>query len=250
MRRATLPSMPDDNGVPPGSIGTLPLDAPVTREELERALRRMNYALDTLREEMLMLAGQVVATADVAGIEPAVEAATPAAIQAIRENDELETTRLSIGDCEDKYKAAVNGPDCLSILPICKGRCCQFHFALSSQDLDEGVIRWDYGKPYLIRQRLEDHRCVHSDPGNGACTVYEHRPRPCRVYDCRSDQRIWADFDKRILADESPFARKEEPKKEIDLKERVRIRQVTMAMEGFSLTTKEAERMREEKKAK
>jgi hypothetical protein len=245
--------MADDNGVPPGSIGTVPLDAPITREELERALRRVNYALDTMREEMLMLAGQVVAAGEVAGLDAAIDAATPAAIQQVRENDELETTRLSIGDCEDKYQAPRSGPDCLSILPICKGRCCTFHFALSSQDLDEGVIRWDYGRPYMIRQRLEDHRCVHSDPAQGCCTVYENRPRPCRVYDCRTDQRIWADFENRILADESPFARKEaapgEPK-EIDLKERVRIRQVTMAMEGFSLVTKEAERMRDEKKSK
>jgi Fe-S-cluster containining protein len=244
-----------DDGTPPGSLGTVPIDGPVSRADFERALRKVHLAIDSLRDEMLMLAGQVVATGEelnrriAPDVETAIEQATPAAIHQIRVNDEPEASRVEIGDMEDKYAAPRNGPDCLSILPICKGRCCSLHFSLSSQDLDEGVIRWDYGRPYLIKQRVEDGRCVHSDPQVGCCTVYENRPRPCRVYDCRNDQRIWADFDKRILADESPFARKETPKKEpIDWDERVRIRQVTMAMEGFSLSTNEAERRRHEKK--
>lgn len=135
----------------------------------------------------------------------------------------------------------------MSILPICGGRCCTLHFALSTQDLDEGVIRWDYGRPYLIRQRASDGRCVHSDPERGHCTAYEHRPLPCRTYDCRDDPRIWADFDKKILADPSPFARKEgPPPTELDLIERMRARQLAMAMESFSLSTAEADRRRQE----
>jgi hypothetical protein len=234
-------------------VGTAPLDAPVTREELELALRRAYLAIDTLREEMLMLAGQVVATGEVLQKADEIEAATPAAIQQIRINDEQVSSRVKIGDADDKYKAERGGPNCLEILPICKGRCCTLHFSLSSQDLDEGVIRWDYGKPYMIRQRFEDGYCVHSEPGVGCCTVYEHRPKPCRVYDCRKDQRIWADFDKRILADESPYARKEVPAeeaKEPDYAELSRMRQVTMAMEGLSLSTNEPTRVKLERTRK
>jgi Fe-S-cluster containining protein len=264
---------PDDfNGVPPGSVGTLPLDAPITRAELERALRKVHLAIDTVRDEVIILAGQVVATGEeltrrLDGVEPypaepgtvappasgtveeGIEKTTPAAIQAIRINDEKASSRVAIGDAEDKYRATAEGPDCLALLHLCKGKCCTLHFPLSSQDLDEGVIRWDYGRPYMIRQRVEDGYCVHSEPDQRCCTVYQHRPKPCRIYDCRNDQRIWADFDKRIVAEASPFARKETPSKEpTDFVELARMRQVTMAMESFSLSTNEAERMRHENK--
>ena len=62
------------------------------------------------------------------------------------------------------------------------------------------MIRWDYGQPYLIRQRKSDGYCVHNDPTTRACTVHAQRPRTCRVYDCRSDKRIWTDFEQRIPA--------------------------------------------------
>src|SRR5262249_52754618 len=141
----------------------------------------------------------------------AVDAATPAAVEALRMQDEKATGRVTLDDAEDKYTARPAGPDCVALLPICGARCCQFHFALSSQDLDEGVIRWDSGRPSLARQRIEDGYCVHNAPAARCCSVYAPRPRPCRQYDCRDDPRIWADFERRILADPSPFARKEAP---------------------------------------
>ena len=79
-------------------------------------------------------------------------------------------------------------------------RCCRLSFALSTEELDEGVIRWDYGQPYLIRQRASDSYCVHNDPETHACTVHAQRPRVCRRYDCRTDARIWVDYEKRIVA--------------------------------------------------
>ena len=72
-------------------------------------------------------------------------------------------------------------------------------FALSQQDLDEGIVRWDADEPYLIAHA--GGVCVHLDEREG-CMVYEARPRPCRVYDCRQDRRIWKDFERRILADD------------------------------------------------
>jgi len=89
--------------------------------------------------------------------------------------------------------------DCEARLPLCGAACCSMRFALSAQDLDEGVVRWEYGQPYLIRHNLEVGRCVHQDPDTFRCGVYEKRPSVCRVYDCRKDARIWVDFEKRII---------------------------------------------------
>lgn len=246
-----------DVTVPEGSVGTEPLDRPITREELERTLRNVALSTESVRDDVIQLAAQVVALQAeldrrLPGVDAAVDAATPKQLEQIRIVDNRAEGRLRLGECEDKYAAPRNGPDCPSILPICKGRCCKLHFALSTQDLDEGVIRWDYGKPYVIKQRLDDGLCVHSHPDTGSCTVYQHRPRPCRIYDCRNDQRIWKDFDKRELADLSPFTRKEEvvpkpPPTELDLLEQVRARQVALAMESFSLNTDEAARRRLER---
>src|SRR5215467_4814865 len=89
---------------------------------------------------------------------------------------------------------------CAELIPLCQARCCTLSFALSTEDLDEGVIRWDYGQPYLIRQRSSDGYCVHNAPGSHACTVHAFRPRVCRGYDCRKDTRVWIDYEQRIPA--------------------------------------------------
>ena len=74
-------------------------------------------------------------------------------------------------------------------------------FGLSTQDLDEGLIQWDHGQPYLIRHDA-DGFCTHQDRATGQCGCYQVRPAPCRSYDCRKDARIWTDFDQRVLAPE------------------------------------------------
>src|SRR5258707_619120 len=81
------------------------------------------------------------------------------------------------------------------LIPLCRGRCCTLHFPLSNQDLDEHIVKWQYLRPYIIKQRPDDHYCVHSDPETRGCTVYANRPRICRTYDCRNDKRIWVDFE-------------------------------------------------------
>jgi len=109
---------------------------------------------------------------------------------------------VRVNEVEDKYAlTALPDIDCPSLIPICKARCCKLWFALSFQDLDEGKIEWDYSQPYVIRKRA-DASCVHQDASSGHCTAYPHRPAACRVYDCRTDKRIWIDFDKRIPAPE------------------------------------------------
>ncbi|MDQ3034435.1 MAG: YkgJ family cysteine cluster protein [Myxococcota bacterium] len=100
-------------------------------------------------------------------------------------------------DESDKYAHRGNDIDCAARIHLCKAACCRLDFTLSKQDLDEGVVRWDVGRPYHIRQR-KDGWCTHCDESTKACGVHAQRPLVCRQYDCRGDARIWADFEKRI----------------------------------------------------
>jgi len=109
-------------------------------------------------------------------------------------------THVRVEDLVDKYSlSGLPEIDCAALIPICKARCCTLGFPLSFQDLDEGVVEWDYALPYLIRQG-PDKYCVHSDGQTRACTIYDKRPATCRRYDCRDDRRIWLDFEKKIMA--------------------------------------------------
>ena len=88
--------------------------------------------------------------------------------------------------------------DCQSRLPLCKAACCRLPFALSKEDVQEGIVKWDLGQPY-INARDEDGYCRQMDRGTCRCTVYANRPIPCRGYDCRSDKRIWVNFENRVV---------------------------------------------------
>ena len=87
--------------------------------------------------------------------------------------------------------------DCAGRIPLCHATCCRLPFALSKQDVREGIVRWDLGQPYMIDQGA-DGCCNHLDRSARACTIWNNRPVPCRGFDCRKDKRIWLDFDKRI----------------------------------------------------
>ena len=52
----------------------------------------------------------------------------------------------------------------------------------------------------LWNLRRADGYCVHNQPDTHHCGVYQDRPIPCRIFDCRKDKRIWSDFDQRIPA--------------------------------------------------
>ena len=205
-------------------FGTSDPESPVTRAELERALRHLNLGYLELRNAMLEVGARVISLTDeltrrLDGVEPLpASAGTPAAettatielaanegmpnaLLNMRAADESQGTRvaLDLGDV-DKYTVESPSPPCEELIPICKARCCRLSFSLSTQDLDEGVVRFDYGQPYLIKQRQSDGYCVHSDPTTRACGVHAQRPRVCRTFDCRDDDRIWADYEKRIPA--------------------------------------------------
>ena len=152
---------------------------------------------------MLALTEQVATLApDPAAVDAAVEARTAALLPVITAADA--SGRLHLGDDADKYAIAPiapgEGPPCLELLPLCEARCCELEFALSSQDLDEGVVRWDHGQPYLIRHD-DRGRCVHLGPSG--CDCYAQRPAPCRSFDCRHDPRIWTDYARREPAPRS-----------------------------------------------
>ena len=87
---------------------------------------------------------------------------------------------------------------CPSRLRLCRGACCRIPFALSRQDIREGIVHWDLGQPYLIDQG-DDGYCVHMDRETLGCTVYSHRPVPCRAFDCRKNGQIWLDFDRKLV---------------------------------------------------
>lgn len=181
---------------------------PIQRAELVQALRHANLTVSNLRDEVLQLGAQVVALSNALvakGVvtDDEIDAPLPDLVTRVRRADEVtDPIRVELAEgALDKY--AVPCPDipCAELLPLCKARCCTLVFALSTQDLDEGIVRWEYGRPYR-NQRRPDTYCVHNQPGTFGCQVYEHRPAPCRSFDCRNDRRIWLDYEQRIPAPE------------------------------------------------
>jgi Fe-S-cluster containining protein len=88
--------------------------------------------------------------------------------------------------------------DCENRVHLCNAACCRLPFALSKEDVQEGIVRWNLGQPYIIA-RDGDGYCAHLERGACRCAVYAHRPIPCRGYDCWNDKRIWLDFENRLV---------------------------------------------------
>jgi Fe-S-cluster containining protein len=119
-------------------------------------------------------------------------------ITSLSQSDE-QVPKVQLMETPDKY-APDNERilDCADRYPICKGICCTLWFALSVQDLEEGIVRWNYSYPYGIAQD-HDGYCAHFDRSSGKCTIYENRPLPCRAYDCRESKRVWLDFENKVI---------------------------------------------------
>jgi Fe-S-cluster containining protein len=177
-------------------------------------------------------------------VEAATDAALEPTLEMIRASDARSAGRVSldlVGLGASKYRTESPPVPCAELIPLCHARCCTLSFALSTEDLDEGVIRWDYGQPYLIRQRGSDGYCVHNDPDSRGCTVHAHRPRVCRSYDCRKDARVWIDYEQRIPA---PLVGGQLALKTgggFDLVERARARAAAIARETLAISESFAE---------
>ncbi|MCG8422415.1 MAG: YkgJ family cysteine cluster protein [Proteobacteria bacterium] len=101
------------------------------------------------------------------------------------------TMQREAGDKYDGREAAT--VDCDNRLHLCRAVCCSLDVPLSRQDIEEGILRWDAGRPYyLLRQG--DSYCCHLNRHNRSCSVYGVRPLTCRGYSCAEDSRIWKDF--------------------------------------------------------
>ena len=87
--------------------------------------------------------------------------------------------------------------DCAGRVHLCHATCCRLPFALSHQDVREGIVHWNLGQPYVIDQDGDGY-CSHMDRDTCGCTIYANRPVPCRGFDCRNDRRIWLDFEGRV----------------------------------------------------
>jgi hypothetical protein len=99
----------------------------------------------------------------------------------------------------DKYSFAQEAEiDCAGRIELCRAACCRLPFALSRQDVHEGVVHWELGQPYIISQEPDGY-CTHMQRGSCRCTIREQRPVPCRAYDCRKNNDIWLDFERGVV---------------------------------------------------
>ena len=69
--------------------------------------------------------------------------------------------------------------------------------------MEEGIIRWDFGRPYLIAHDSDGY-CVHLNRKTYQCTVHKNRPVPCRGFDCEDNEKwkVWLDYEKKIINQE------------------------------------------------
>jgi len=116
----------------------------------------------------------------------------------VRERAKAERPRVFLRTVDARMER-VTPVDCETRLHLCRARCCSFGVRLSREEVEAGRLLWNIEEPYLLR-READARCSHLDRATLGCGVYSDRPGPCRVYDCRNDQRVWIDFDARIPA--------------------------------------------------
>jgi len=196
--------MSSSDGDPPGDPPATRVRLPILPEDVERGLR-FNHMVDhQTRTKLADLSASfyaLVETMIARGVVPVDEYEKRRQLTLQREHEKQRTEIApQVSTIPDKYKLEkLPEIDCEARLHLCKARCCTLVFPLSVQDLDERVVRWDYSKPYQIGRRPDGY-CVHNEPGTCHCTVYEHRPGICRRYDCRTDKRIWSDFEARIPA--------------------------------------------------
>lgn len=155
-------------------------------EEIEGALARLGALTELLVERGLLTREEIAAAEERAG-EDVRKRFVHKRMAVIRQDFDIDKREWPEGtpiDCENRVH-------------LCRAACCRLTVGLSTDDVKEGLLRWETHMPYALA-RARDGYCVHMDRGSCRCTVYEHRPIPCRAYDCREDERIWLDFEGRV----------------------------------------------------
>jgi prolipoprotein diacylglyceryltransferase/Fe-S-cluster containining protein len=202
----TRPAAPaaDSTAIASRPVAIATAQLPVRRGEVARGLRYLHERANANTSELLWVTSSLQAALEALQASGHLDAgALEARRKQIAERLAAVYSERGMGvsvDSVERDKYTVESTveiDCGSRLHLCKAACCKLHFALSRQDVAEGIVRWDFGQPYRIA-RGADGYCVHLDRTSKSCGIHANRPTTCRGYDCREDQRIWVDFDKRI----------------------------------------------------
>src|SRR5829696_5978976 len=198
--------MTDDRSSSPLSKENRPLDAKGNQvRQVELGLMFTHSLISETSRQVLEAATDTFALADLLVEQGVIDKDVLAARRAAVHTTLLkEIERSGLGlfvnhEHEDKYQLTdLPEINCAERVHLCKAACCTLRFPLSRQDVEEGLARWDFGRPYW---NLTDGTgyCVHCAPGKRHCKIYENRPAPCRLYDCREDKRIWADFENMVV---------------------------------------------------
>ncbi|MFO0746007.1 MAG: YkgJ family cysteine cluster protein [Myxococcota bacterium] len=90
--------------------------------------------------------------------------------------------------------------DCSAHHAICGAACCStFDVFLTPEEARSNRYLWDLTVPYRL---LHDHEgtCVYFDRDSLGCSIWQHRPKACRNFDCRTDGRVWHDYAQRTVS--------------------------------------------------
>lgn len=197
----------DVSSAPDASVSPAPpVDSAELLDGLHRILQRIGVAVTNGRDTAALVYGLAEALINKGIID--LDELTGYQQEAVkRQSERLNQQGMTVSLTEnapDKYAMDEQAVeiDCADRLPLCRAACCRFRFALTLQDLEERVVQWSLSEPYLNRQTADGY-CAHLD-GELGCGIYHHRPAICRSYDCRSDKRVWQDFEARIPSPQLP----------------------------------------------
>jgi hypothetical protein len=175
------------------------------RNEISEGLRYVHFRADANTSKLLEVAAFLYAAIDLLkekgllDLEQLDERKKEAASNLVAKFSERGMGVVYQKPEQDKYSFEGGAKiDCENRLSQCHAACCKLPFALSKQDVEEGIVRWDFSAPYVIA-RHPDGYCQHLDQEKKCCSVYGQRPVPCRGYDCSKDKRIWLDFENYVI---------------------------------------------------
>lgn len=181
-------------------------DEPELERQVERGSLFTHTALSGLAQRTFETESIVLGLVDVLlgkGVidEESLTAAANDARDAMDERGETTLPGIQLRIDSPEIENQTVEVDCAARMHVCHAICCKLNFALTGPEIEGGKVKWDLGRPYLIRHD-EEGFCTHCSRETGACGVYEDRPQICRAYSCAGDTRIWKDFDNMVLNDE------------------------------------------------